>query len=329
MLAFVLGALPLLVYNVKHPNTTLGDNAHLSLENLPVKYAVLTSAVDGSGLLGYLVASDSQQNPREPSSLQGRAASWISEHSGRRDKNLMPYAILLATSIVLLWWRAPGRRAALFAAVCGGVTFLAMAVTRNAGTGIHHSVLLWPMPQLLVGVAFGALPWRWLRVGMVALLVGSNLLVVSRYMAQFERNGTVGSFTDAVFPLAESLAASASETIYIIDWGIFESVDFLRQGKSHLHPLLMLPTVDPAQRRDIDAMIADPHALFVDHVPSREAFAGADARLQAIAQTEGYRKEPIHTVTDRNGRAVFQLFRLHPQGRRDRLNAMAFGPPAP
>jgi hypothetical protein len=56
-------------------------------------------------------------------------------------------------------------RAALVAIVCGGVTFLAMAVTRNAGMGIHHSVLIWPMPQLLVGASLGALPWRWLRVG--------------------------------------------------------------------------------------------------------------------------------------------------------------------
>ncbi len=90
-----------------------------------------------------------------------------------------------------------GGRAALFAIVCGGVTFPAMAVTRNAGMGIHHSVLLWPMPQLLVGAALGALPWRWLRGKPVALLVGSNLLVINRYIAQFERNGTVGSFTDA------------------------------------------------------------------------------------------------------------------------------------
>jgi hypothetical protein len=96
-----------------------------------------------------------------------------------------------------------------------------MAVTRNAGYGIHHSVLVWPMPQLLVGATFGALPWRWLRTGIVALLVSSNLLVINRYIAQLERNGTVGSFTDAVRPLAESLAYQSGDTIYIIDWGIF------------------------------------------------------------------------------------------------------------
>jgi hypothetical protein len=47
----------------------------------------------------------------------------------------MFYAILLAATIALLWWRAPGHSAALFAMVCGGVTFPAMAVSRNGGHG--------------------------------------------------------------------------------------------------------------------------------------------------------------------------------------------------
>ncbi|HTM14004.1 MAG TPA: hypothetical protein VL127_13870, partial [Bryobacteraceae bacterium] len=204
-------------------------------------------------------------------------------------------------------------RAALFAIVCGGVTFLSMAVTRNAGYGIHHSVLVWPMPQLLVGATFGALPWRWLRIGIIALLVSSNLLVINRYIAQLERNGTVGSFTDAVRPLAESLAYHSGDTIYIIDWGIFEPVDFLLQGKSHLresYAYLIQAMPDPRQRREIDAMLADPHALFVSHIPSREAFHGVGEHLETLARAAGYTEVPIRTVADRNGRTIFKVFRL-------------------
>ena len=104
----------------------------------------------------------------------------------------MPYAILIAAShgpsVVARAWTSRGP----VCPICGGVTFLAMAVTRNAGGGIHHTVLVWPMPQLLVGSVFGALPWRWLRVGLVAFLVGANLLVVNQYIVQFERNGSEG-----------------------------------------------------------------------------------------------------------------------------------------
>ena len=60
-LAFALGALPLLIYNVKHANATLADNAHFTWEQFPVKYQELTGAPDGSGLQGYLVAAESRE----------------------------------------------------------------------------------------------------------------------------------------------------------------------------------------------------------------------------------------------------------------------------
>ena len=316
LLAFALGSLPLLYFNLKHPNSTFGENAHFSFQSFPVKYQELKGAVDGSGLFGYIVAPDSEQNRREPESPQGRAASWISDRLGHPEKDLMPYAILIALFILLLWWRAPGHRAALFAAVCGGGIFLAMAVTRNAGTAIHHTVLILPMPQLLVGTVLGALPWRWLRVGLAALLIGANLLVVNEYVAQFERNGSYGSFTGATGPLAESLAQSSGENIHFIDWGIYDPVDFLLRGRPNLsqaYPLLIQATPDPGQQRSIEAMLADPNALFVDHLPALEIFPGVGAHLEAIASSEGYEEIPIRTVADRNGRAIFQVFRFQPK----------------
>jgi hypothetical protein len=130
-----------------------------------------------------------------------------------------------------------------------------------------------------------------------------------------------------VNPLAESLAASTGDTIYIIDWGIYESVDFLLPGNSYLresYPYLIQPAPDPAQRHEIDTMLADPHALFVSHVPSREAFHGVGEHLQTVAREEGYEQGPIRIVADRNGRPVFQLFRFQhkPAGP---LNATTLG----
>ena len=315
LLLFALGALPLLYFNLKHPNSTVGNNTHFSSENFAVKYQELVGAVDGSGLFGFIVAPDSRENPREPVSPQGRAAVWISDLLGRQESDLMPYALLIAVPFVLLSWHGPGRRAAVFAAICGGCIFLLMAITRNAGTGLHHTVLVFPMPQLLVGTALGALPWRWLRVGLAGLLIGANLLVVNQYIAQFERNGSNGSFTDATNPLAESLAPMSAENVHFIDWGICEPVDFLLRGRPNLseaYPLLVQATPDPAQQRLIDAMLVDPHALFVDHIPALEEFRGVGAHLEAIARSEGYQEIPIQTVADRNGRAIFQVFRFQP-----------------
>ncbi len=312
-LAFAVGTLPLLIYNTNHANATVAGNAHFSWEQFPVKYRELTGALDGSGLQGYLVATESRENSRQPASFVGRGSVWIREHAGPHDKNLMPYAILLAVPLTLFYWRAPGRRAALFAMVCGAATFLAMAVTRNAGMAVHHTVLLWPMPHLLVGAAFGSLPWRWMRAGLLSLLAASNLLVINQYIVQFERNGAEGYFTDAVNPLAASLSGAPGDTVYFIDLGIWEGADFLQRRKMDLREsyAALIPALpDPEQRREIDAMLANPHALFVDHVPSREIFRGVEQHLETTARSEGYEKVAAGTVADRNGRPVFELFRL-------------------
>jgi hypothetical protein len=314
-LAFTLGALPLLIYNAEHSNATLGENAHFSWEHFPTKYRELTGALDGSGLQTYLIAAESRENPRQPTSLVGRGSAWIREHAGPHDSDLMPYAILLAVPLALFYWKTPESRAALFALACGATIFAAMAITRSAGMAIHHTVLLWPMPQLLVGAALASLPWCWLRAGLVSLLVSSNLLVINQYVVQFERNGAEGYFTDAVNPLAATLSGEADDTVYFIDLGIWEGADFLERRKIDFresYAALIPAQPDAQQRREIDGMIADPHALFVDHVPAREVFRGADQRLETIARSEGYEKAPLGTVADRNGRPVFEIFRLRP-----------------
>ena len=105
----------------------------------------------------------------------------------------------------------------------------------------------------------------------------------------------------------------SGENIHFIDWGICEPVDFLLRGRPNLSesfPLLTEAIPDPAQHRKIDAMILDPNALFVDHIPALEVFRGVDAHLEAIAHSEGYKTIPVRTVADRNGRAIFQVFRF-------------------
>jgi hypothetical protein len=56
------------------------------------------------------------------------------------------------------------------------------------------------------------------------------------------------------------------------------------------------------------AILAEPGALFVDHVPSLEQFRGVGANLDRFAAAEGYRKQPVRTIPDSHGRAVFEIF---------------------
>lgn len=315
--AFLLGSLPFLVYNIRQPNVTLESNAHLTLENFDMKLYNLKNTVDGSGLFGFIAREESAANPKAPASPLGRAAVWIRERVGPQRSSLFPYALLLAVLAAPLWWRSPGRRAALFAIAFSAVTFLAMAVTRGAGGSVHHEVLLWPMPHLLVGVAAAALRPRWLAPAAGAVLVASNLLVINQYIVQLERNGADVDFSDALEPLSAALSGQQDQTIYVIDWGMFDSLAFLQQGRLMLRVAsdpFRTPEPNEGERREIEAMLTDPHGLFLTHVRSLEAFPGVGQRLEEAARARGYEREVTRTIGDSNGRPVFELLRFRHAG---------------
>ncbi len=140
----------------------------------------------------------------------------------------MEYAALLALLAVPLWWRS---RAARFCVVFCAVAWFLMASTRDAGASLHHTVLLWPFPQLFVAIAIASLPWRWAAISICLVLLVLNLLVINQYVAQFERNGAEGPFSDAIYPLSNSVAEIPGQTVYLLDWGIQNPLEVLHDGR--------------------------------------------------------------------------------------------------
>lgn len=313
-LAFLAGALPLLLFNLHRTGATLRATNGISTQDFGLKLHELRAATDGSGLFGYLAAEDwTTPNPKSPASRSGRIALSLRDHLGEFHSSLFPYAIALAILAAPLWWRSPARRAGVFAVVFCTVTFLGMAITRGAGTGIHHTVLLWPLPHLLVGVALSALRPRWFASILAASFVISNLLVINQYLVQLDRNGAEGTFTDAIYPLSNALPQTANDSVYIADWGMYETLEFLHQGRLPLHyfqGLLALEHPSAAQFHALTKMIADPDGLFVTHVAAREMFKGVRGRIEAAGMSAGYSKHVIQTVSDSNGRPVFELWRF-------------------
>ena len=314
---FLIGALPFLVYNVHRPNDTLGSNAHFSTENFREKFHELELAANGSGLFDFLASEEWTAKPKAPVSLHGKAALWIREHSGARHVSLFFYAIGLALLAAPLCWRWPGRRAGVFAAVFSAVTFLAMAVTRNAGGAVHHTVLLWPMPHLLAGIAIAAFRPRWLLPLLGTVLIAANLLVINQYTIQFERNGADANFTDALYNLSNSLSDTSGDVLYVVDWGMFDNLSFLHHARLDMRGAdgpLHTASPDADQRKEIATMLADPHGLFLSHVPEREMWHGIGEHLVNDARAAGYEKQLVKTIADSNGRPVFELFRFRLAG---------------
>jgi 4-amino-4-deoxy-L-arabinose transferase-like glycosyltransferase len=317
-LCFLVGASPLVVYNVESRGGTTGAYTSASFKDLENKIRDLQRTLDGSVLLGYLTGEDGMDNPRSPRSTLERASIWVHLKTGNHRRNLNSVAFLLALGLVPFLWRKTAGRALRFTFIFLTVAWLQMAMTAGAGGAAHHTVLLWPFPIFLVAIAFSEmskrLPWGRLALATaLIIMVGQNLLVYNQHLAQFIRDGESGSWTDAIFPLSNRLMRYVPNQIYVIDWGMLNSLRLLSKGHLLLNEAsypLTLPEPGDDGRRILLAEISDPSHVFVAYTLPFEQFKGVGQHLSKWASECGYERVLIETIKDRNWRPVFEVFRF-------------------
>jgi 4-amino-4-deoxy-L-arabinose transferase-like glycosyltransferase len=307
--AFVAGASPFLFYNLNNQNRTLRENAHLdSPATAFSKWVALKNTANGNGLFGYMVEEEWEEHPKNVSTGLGRLSLWLRYHLGARRESGLYWIYLGLLVAVPLWWRS---RMAWFGVLFCAATWAAMAFTHEAGGSLHHTILLWPFPLLLVAAVLSRIPWR-VAVGMAGLvLVGMNLLVVNQYLAQFERFGAARDFTDALFPLADALPSGSH--VYVVDWGMYNTMLLFHKKGVVLHTAnepFMDDRMSEEQVRQAQSMLEDPEAVFLGHVQEKEVFEGVNVRLEKYAESRGLHKQMVQTIADSNGRPLFQLFRF-------------------
>jgi 4-amino-4-deoxy-L-arabinose transferase-like glycosyltransferase len=311
---FLLGSLPLIIFNLRHFNITLSENAHLEDRSaFQNKWIPLKSVANGSLFAEDFVSPEDSANPKPAVSRLGRASAWIRERFGPHRETGFLYIFGALLAAVPWWWPS---RAARFSLVFVAVGWLSMAATRGAGWYSSHVILLWPFPILFVACTLAALPWRRPVALAVVAMIAMNLLVLSQYVSQYERNGPDERFSDAIYPLSAALAERPGQTIYWVDWNVANQLTLLHQGRLDLrvgHDPLLTDSPDVDEVRAIRAMVSDPLALFVAHVTPR-AWVLSE-RLARTAASLGYRKEILQTIADSNGRPVFVIYRFRPAGR--------------
>jgi hypothetical protein len=283
----VLGASPLLIFNARNHWPTVRRHASFSMENIAQKADVLKSTVDGSGLFGYMVA--------EP------------EHH-----NLLLPALLLSLATAPLWGKS--RRAILFALVFLAATWIQMALTANAGGSVHHAVLLWPFPDFVIALAMADVSLRWERwgtaafVALISILCTANLFLTSHYLASLIREGPMVTFTDAIYPLSDSLAAETREVI-VMDWDIYDPLLLLSRSSGNLRAGFFDIMNGPAEPK-IEALLNNDAAIFITHTPDNQFFPGVNQKLETSAAARGFRKDSLRLVPDSHGRNVFEVYRF-------------------
>ena len=320
VLALAFGALPLIVYNLRSDMGTLKGTAAFDSSNLRSKARALERGLSGSLLFGWLTPENWQtQNPHAPRSRLELASAAVAERSGHPRHSLVLYAFFAALLLAPLA-RGAALRAILLATVAMIVAWCQMAFTAGAGGGAHHILLLWPLPQAVIGISFSAASQRLGRAGVpllattLAVLLASGLAVMNEYYAQVVRNGGAVAWTDAVFPLSSYLEKVPAQELFCLDWGYLDTLRVLSNGRLPLRVgsvQISKQTLAPEDSRALDQMISQPDHLFLAHTREFEFYPGLSARLTQYAEAAGYRREILSIISDSYGRPTFEISRFH------------------
>jgi hypothetical protein len=226
-------------------------------------------------------------------------------------------AYCVALLLFPLLWRTRARKVILFCLVAMVVAWIFMTGTGGGGSS-HHAVLLWPLPQLFLAVAFAEAAWhlrfgKWVLGVVVGLLAAGNLLVTNQYLYQFIRDGAGDAWTDAIYPLADGLRQTDASQIVLPDWGLADSLCVLDRGKPIAHlandPFLA-DGQPPSQKRYELQTLSDRKAIWVEHVPGHEMSHGVNDRIRDATHRAGFEPVMLQTYYDRNGRAIFQTLQF-------------------
>ncbi len=316
---FLIGCWPLVGYNKARDLKTFRANAHYSAAGVDGKLYLVRMSLEGSSLLGYIVRDEPAPAPGRPDSTLEDWSLALSNMMDGPHVGFTAIAFVLALALLPWLWTSPARKPMLFALVFMVATWAQMAFTQDAGGGTHHTVLLWPFPHLLIAVAFaqacGALRRAAVPVlaALIAVVCGSNLLVTNQHLAQLIERGAGAIWTDAIYPLADYLDRTPARHVYVMDWGMFDALRILDRGRLPLvvggDPVVK-ESMDDTDRRILDEMLASEGGVYVGHTDGNEIFPGVSARLRAYAEAAGYRKEVQKVISDRNGRPMFEVYRL-------------------
>ncbi len=319
---FALGSAPFLFYNATHGGRTFAANAQMEPGNTAGKIRMMRRTLDGRGLMGYLVLEDAAGPPQGLRSWE-KIPPLLKNRLGDPQWSIQYYLLLAAMlSAPILCWRGKNRRLCLLLVLGGTLETLLMLGTAGAGGSIHHTVLLWPLPQLLLGLALFEIYGKWPGIGaqaastVVLLCVASNLLVVNMYLARFIENGPGLLWTDAVRPLVGDLGRRQGRVIFAADWGILQQVEYYGAGRMGYHSGsdgIVPALAEPSGAERMERFLATPNILYVTHTEGHEVVAGVRGKLLAFAAGHGYVDKLLNVIRDRHGIAIFEIHEFNRQ----------------
>jgi hypothetical protein len=315
LLCFLLGVLPLIIYNVQTKGTFLTLTGNLTFsyygtfnlafaENLATRLEQF-KVVLNSGHLWYL--------------------------GGIFTNDLYPFLFVgagLACIPVVLWKARHEWRRVAFPFLMLTFIVLASCFTVSALWLTHYAILV-PFLPLAVAVAVDLLARYIIPSGIgqkghpigrfipdlvmllvIVVLAVSDLRVDLSYHQALARSGGYAAHSDASYELARYLQGQGVASPLAMDWGIDAPVQFLTRGA--VNPIEIFGyewESDEAFEERLVRFLPDPDNLYIFHSPGETIFHRRQAFDRLVVEA-GKVSRVEKVVLDRSGKSIFVLVRV-------------------
>jgi 4-amino-4-deoxy-L-arabinose transferase-like glycosyltransferase len=328
-LAGAAGCLPLIVYNLRRSMDTFRGHGLPEgpwWDAVYYRYGVFCKTLNGEAI--FEVVNSLKLD--EFATLLSGGGQGILFRIGSipLPGSLLPALFAGSTVVLLALWgfrKLASGRLALFFVIQLAVILLFICLSAEA-TGPHHTILVYPVPHIIVaccvsqliqwtkksdrlpGLIAGSAAW----LSLVAVL-GSQVVINSRYLWSFEAGGGTGSWSDAIYDLVNFAKAHPEKEFLLMDWG-FRNQFRLLGGPGLKMNEAFIPVVDAPEHEKLDRMrtwVRVPEAVFVFHEPPATKYPLLDLFRDAAASERREVRE-IRTFSGRGGRIVYRLFATSP-----------------
>jgi hypothetical protein len=296
--ALLIGAIPLLLFNLRTGGATLKAWSHLEPVPAAEKFMMMRLTLDGKALEHYMVRS----RPEEILPLRGAPIGELVQ-TWYRSSTLGPgsflfVALLLSAGALPFLRTSRLFKPIAFAWVAGLSTAALFLAGGSSGAGPHHTVLVYPAPQFIVAATAAALaermraPWRHgLLYGVVAFVAVSDAVLLVNYHRAALRNGFSVYWTDATRNLP-GVFRKEDKPVAFLDWGI-EAPARIESGDA-------VQAVEPGPVRE--------GVLYVTHTADY-LISGSGAReVVEEATSHGLALSEMKEIADSQGHPVLSVF---------------------
>ena len=181
---------------------------------------------------------------------------------------------------------------------------------------IHHAVLVFPLPQLIVGVVVAAL-WeklprsailellkRALICAAILALLFSQWRAISRTEQVIRETGGRGPWSESLNAFCREIRNRSDLTIVSLDWGFNEQLVFLTDGPRLAEPFWSF-------NRSLPPLPTDAHYIFLAHPPEYSVLKYDVAYLNLV-ESNGQGVD-VRPYFDRQNQVAFYTIQFQPR----------------